>query len=67
MDLGLKGKVAMVAGASQGIGCGAAIIRAEGARVNCARGSVGGNGGGDPRRSPMRAIADTQGGRRHPV
>src|SRR5258706_649973 len=42
MDLGLKGKVAMVAGASQGIGRAAAMgFAREGARVSiCARGEA---------------------------
>ena len=42
MDLGLKGKVALVAGASQGMGRATALLFArEGARVSiCARGAV---------------------------
>ena len=58
MDLGLKGKVAIVGGASKGLGRACAeVLAEEGARVAvCSRtqADLEQDGGGDSRRGPAR-------------
>ena len=59
MDLGLKGKVALIAGASQGMGKAAALGFARDLRPR--RSGIEGNGGTNSQADQRRGVGDRRG------